>query len=106
MTNISNKTFIGSEIKLNINIEPIDSITMEEYDFNVEIYCDAKRSVVIPKSKAIRIDENNYIVRVNTTQIGAGYIKCKITAYIPDEDFDDGLRTEVSIVSTGIEILK
>lgn len=98
--------FVGTELKLNVNIEPIGDITMDDYDFFVEVYCSIKRVLTIHKKDAIRIDENNYVVLVDTAQTGAGDLKCRVTAYIPDEDFADGLRTEVVGFDTGINIIK
>jgi hypothetical protein len=54
----------------------------------------------------IRVDSNNYIVLVDTNEVGAGDLKCKVTAYIPDGDFPDELRTEVVNIDTGINIIK
>ena len=102
----NNSPFLGTELKLNINIEPMDSITMDDYDFEVEVYCSVKRIVTVLKKDAIRIDENNYVILVDTMETGAGDLKCRVTAYIPDEDFDDGLRTEVVGIDTGINIIK
>ena len=31
--------FLGTELKLNVNIQPIGEITMDDYDFIVELYC-------------------------------------------------------------------
>lgn len=98
--------FIGTELKLNINIEPIGDITMDDYDFEVQVYCSIKRVVIIQKKDAVRVDSNNYIVLVDTTETGAGELKCKVTAHIPDADFSDGLRTEVVGINTGITIVK
>ena len=99
-------TFIGTELKLNINIEPIGNVTMDDYDFEVDVYCSVKRVLTIKKSDAIRIDQNNYVILVDTAQTGAGELKCKITAYILDEDFKDAFRTEVVGLNTGITIIK
>jgi hypothetical protein len=104
-TEISN-IFIGTELKLNINIEPMGEVTMDDYDWFVEVYCSAKRIVVIKKQDAIRIDDNNYVVLVDSAELGAGELKCKIYAHIPDSDFEDNTRTEVSMISTGINIIK
>lgn len=98
--------FIGTELKLNINIEPIGEVTMDDFDFEVEVYCSIKRVITIQKKDAIRVDQNNYMVLVDTSETGAGDLKCKVTAHIPDGDFNDGLRTEVVAVSTGITIIK
>jgi hypothetical protein len=98
--------FIGTELKLNIHIEPIETITMDDYDFEVEVYCSPKRPVMATKAEMIRVDSDNYIVLVDTNIVGAGSLKCKVTAYIPDSDFPDGLRTEVAMSDVGVNILK
>lgn len=98
--------FIGTELKLNIHIEPIGEITMNDYDFEVEVYCSPKRPVMATKKDMIRIDSNNYVVLVDTNEVGAGELKCKVTAHIPDADFEDGFRTEIAAIDTGISIIK
>ena len=104
---MSNKIFLGTELKLNINIEPIDNTSMDDYDFTVDVYCSPQKSITITKNDAIRIDKNNYIILVDTTQLGTGNIKCKVTAYIPDEDFaNDFTRTEVVCINTNIKIVE
>lgn len=107
----SNIVFLGTEIKLNIHIDPIGDWTMEDYDFTVEAYCSTKKSLIISKSEAKPVEGsgekiNDYIIMIDTSEIGTGNLKCKVTAYIPDDDFEFGKRTEVSIIDTGIEIVK
>jgi hypothetical protein len=98
--------FLGTELKLNVNIEPIGEFTMDDYDWSVEVYCSTKKMVVAKKEDAIRIDSDNYVILVDSTEIGAGDVKCKVVAFIPDFDFADTLRTEVMIIDTGINIIK
>lgn len=98
--------FIGTKLKLNINIEPIGGITMDNYEFEIEVYCSPKKSVIIKKEDAIRIDDSNYVIRIDTEEVGVGDLKCKITAQIPDGDFDDNIRTEVVGLDTNINIVK
>lgn len=102
----SNKCHIGTEMKLNISVDPIGSTTMDTYDFVAEVFCSPSKVITIPKEEAIRVDANNYIVLVDTTALGVGKVKVKLTAAIPDNDFSDGFRTEISIVDTGINIVK
>lgn len=99
-----NKVFIGTEMKLNISIEPLDGLTMDAYDFEVEVYVSQRKVVSAKKAECKRVDENNYIVLVDTNLIGTGKLLCKVIAYIPDGDFNDGLRTEVAVLQTGIII--
>jgi hypothetical protein len=103
---MSNIIGLGTEFKININIEPIGYITMDDYDFNIEVYCSPKRAVVISKEKSVRVDKDNYIILVDSNDIGVGDVKAKVTTYLPDEDFEDGTRTNVSFLSTDIKIVK
>lgn len=102
------KVFIGTELKLNINIEPMGGMSMSDYDFDIELICGSfkKQSIVISKMDAKKVDDDNYIVCFDTTDLGVGNLTCKVTAYIPDGDFKDGKRTEVTEINTGIEIIK
>ena len=101
-----NKVFLGTELKLNLNIDPINGFTMEDYDFLIDVYCQSSKVATITKMQAIKVDKNNYLICVNTENIGTGNLKCKVTAYVPDEDFPDSTRTEVSVIDTGITIIK
>lgn len=106
MASTDNNPFLGTELKLNLNIEPLGKITMDDYDFYVDVYCSPKNTITFKKEELIRVDNSNYIILIDSAKIGAGEIKCKVTAYIPDADFDDGLRTEVIGIETGINIVK
>jgi hypothetical protein len=101
------KIFFGTEVKLNIHIEPMDGMSMSEYDFDIELICGSfkKQSIVINKKDAKKVDDDNYKVCFDTTGLGVGNLICRVTAYIPDGDFKDGKRTEVTETSTGIEIV-
>lgn len=103
---MEHEIFLGTEFKLNVNIEPIGDVTMDNYEFKIEAYCSSKKNVIIEKKDTIRIDESNYVIRLNSEDLGVGDLKCKITAHIPDGDFDDNFRTEVIIMDTGLTIVK
>lgn len=111
--------FLGTELKLNIHIDPIPKHpkqegeetqdgewNMEDYDFEIEVFCTPKKTVTITKDDAIWIDKNNYVVLIDTNEIGVGTLKVKVIAQIPDGDFIGQTRTEVSIRDTEIEIIK
>jgi hypothetical protein len=97
--------FAGTEVKLNVNISPIEGMSMENYEFKVQCFTSARKVITIGKEKAIKVDADNYKVCVDTTGIGSGELRCKITAYLPDNDFADKLRTEVVEVATNITIV-
>lgn len=99
------RVFRGSDLKLNIHIEPLGGLTMDDYEWYVECYCSNETPIKITKEQARRVDESNFIIALNTQQLSIGPLKCVITAYIHDEDFDDKLRTEISRVNTNIIIV-
>lgn len=97
-----NKVYLGTELKMNINIKPVENLTMDDYDFVCTAFCSNSKKVEATKQECNRIDADNYIFRVDTEKTGPGVLKIKVVAYIPDTDFPDSLRTEVSLVNTGI----
>lgn len=96
--------YIGTEAKLNISVEPMEGAVMDDYAFECEFYCLPNRRLVLDKSQLVRVDENNYIAVVDTKPLGVGMLKCKVTAYLPDADCGDGIRTEVILIDTGYRI--
>lgn len=103
---MANTICLGTEIKLNIHVEPIGDAHMEDYDFTVNIYTSPTKSIEVTKKEAIHIDEDNYVVCLDTSKFGVGRLKCKITAYIPDGDFEDSFRTEIAVIDTGIDVVR
>lgn len=101
------KVFQGTELKMNLHIEPFGQITMKDYGFKVELICGTfkKQSITIEKDEMIPEDDN-YLVCFSTAELGLGRLKCRITAEIPDAHFEGGYRTEVTEIDTGIEIIK
>lgn len=109
--NTSNSVFIGTELKLTLNISPIEGLTMSDYEWEVEVFTSSKRGIILKREDCVYLDDENYILLINSELLGIGEIKCKVTAYIPDEDFQnygdkDGIRKEVLGINTGVFITK
>lgn len=100
----NNVILTGTELKLNINIEPMGELRMADYDFSIDVWCSNKRVITVQKEQAVYVDKDNYIVMIDTGLLGAGVVKCKVTAYLPDADFGDVARTEVIGIVTDIEV--
>lgn len=99
---------LGTELKINVHVEPIDGYHMSGYDFECQFYVYTNKSVAISKADMIKVDDDNYLALITSElaqKIGRGTIKMKITAHIPDADFPDGMRTEIADVCTGVVIM-
>jgi hypothetical protein len=103
------KIYLGSEIKLNLSIDKIGSLSMSDYDFEVAVFCNPSKALTIRKGDSGLIkkqDDSNYVLMIDTMRLGIGRLKLQVTAQIPDTDFDDYLRKEIQVVDTGIEIIR
>jgi len=98
--------YIGTELKFLITIEA-DNFDMATNDFTVEIVRGPNHQFF---TKADLVDEvytedeqemHHYYVCFDTASLGYGDVYAVVTAYVPDMDFDDGLRTEVYVVALG-----
>lgn len=97
---------IGTELKINLHCEPLDGLHMADYDFRADFYIYANRVETVRKDGMIQADPDNYVALVDTAKLGTGEVWVRLTAEIPDNDFPDGLRTEVVNMSTGITVKK
>lgn len=103
----NNAVGIGTELKINVHIEPLGGLHMSDYDFSAKFYTRAVKSVVVHKEDMIQVDADNYIALVDTSNMTTGVVMMVVTAQIPDADFPDGLRTETTMpINTNISIVK
>lgn len=85
--------YIGTELKFIIEITA-DGFSMVDNNFTVTL----KRgsySRTFEKGDLVQDDEDNFYLCFDSSEFGKGLITAIIRAYVPDEDFDDGFRTEI-----------
>lgn len=100
---------IGTEIKLNLHIDPIGDTHMTDYQWSATIYTNSVESGITMQrddclNDVVLTGKDNYIIPIDTSNLEPGIIKIKVIAYIPDEDFEDKLRTEIQIVTTNVKL--
>ena len=97
---------IGTILKLNIYIAPIDGVSISDTDFKVTAYTPHRLSqIVAVKDNLIKVDDDNYILVVDTSLIGTGQLKIRVEADIEDYEVEGGYRKEVAVVDTGIYVI-
>lgn len=96
--------YTPSEEEVNISLYPLDGYSMDEYDFTCEIFCSSMRKQVLRKNDLRRVDENNYVAIVDTAKIGVGKVKIRVSARVPNDNFDDGYRDVVTYLDPKIEV--
>lgn len=101
----NNECISGTQLKLNIHIDPLGTLHMDDYDFECTFFVFQKKSITITKEEMVKLDSDNYLVMVDTTTLGLGNLHITITANVPDDDFEGRLRKEVICVPTNINIV-
>lgn len=96
----------GTELKMNIHLEPIDGYTMDAYNFSCVAYCSVSKKIIAKKSDCKRIDSSNYMMIVDTNLLSTGDLNILVLADIPDSDMSDMIRTEPIVIDTQIRIIK
>ena len=98
----------GSKIKMGVHLEPFGDIHAESYDFTVYFFTpNGKVELGIVKEALIKEDSDNYIARVDTGIVGLGRLMFRVTASVPDEDFEGGFRDEaIPETKTNVVIVK
>lgn len=97
---------LGTELKINVHLDRLDGYRMSDIDFTCDFYVYTNRRVTVAKEQMIKADDDDYVALVDSSKLGTGTIKCRVTTYIPDADFVDGIRTEIEEVNTGITIVR
>lgn len=83
----------GTEVKFKVDLSA-SGFDMAACDFFFTIYCGGK-TLTIPKSELV-YDGTDWYLCFDTSGFNSGTMTVVTTALIPDSDFPDGLRTEVT----------
>ena len=114
------RIYIGTDLKLSVSIDAIGDTTMSKYDWKIEVYTNPKTGIeTFSKTYDIATDkdifegavqyedDSTYLLMVKTSKFSPGTLKCKITAYIPDDDFKpERIRTEIAFADVDIELIR
>lgn len=97
---------IGSQIKILIEAVLPDNLTLFDVDFDVVVYNDDKKDQQkkYKKNECILTDEYDYVVLVDSDELGVGTYMVKLTVYITDADFPDGRRKEVIRINPNVKV--
>ena len=87
------RAWVGTGLKFAVTITA-EGFSMEEDDFTVEFRCGRKKLEFSKEDMSIG-EDGAFIANVDTSLLGAGTLSVVTTAYVPDEDWDGGIRTEI-----------
>ena len=90
------KCYIRTDLKWLINVE-CEGFDMDEDDFDVELRCGAQ-CYKCKDSEVVKEGDDWYLC-IDTTKFKPGLLQMVFMAYVPDDAFEDGTRTEVGVLN-------
>ena len=98
---------LGSETKIAFSAELPDGITMESIPFTVTVYNADKKDVAVTtdKNECIRVNDNEYVVLVDTILLGVGIYMLSVCVQIPDSDFPSSYRKEIIKINPNVQCI-
>ena len=93
---MNEELILGTECKVKLTLPPISGINPYGYDFDVELYVNPNKRCVVNKYSCFPIEgsEGEFVVPFDSAKVGVGEMNVELVAYVPDEFFEDKLRTE------------
>lgn len=97
---------VGSQLKILIVTELPDGLAMLDVPFTVTVYnADAKdKQHVYAKTDCIYTDDGNYVVLVDSEELGVGTYMMKLAVDIPDSDYPTGYRRAVKRIDPNVKV--
>ena len=86
-------TYVGTDLKYALNIAA-EGFNMDDDEFEVLLTCGQKQ-LLLRKEDLVVDEGGQYYVCFSSVDLGPGVVIAKVTAHIPDDDFEDGFRDEV-----------
>lgn len=89
-----NYGYVGSGLKWAVNMT-CEGFSMDDDDWKI-IVTRGKNTVEYTKANSIKDEaEDQWYISVDTLALGAGQCYITFVAYVPDDDFPSGIRTEI-----------
>ena len=94
---MAENVILGTKLKYVVEITA-DGFSMMDDNFTITL----KSGQVVKeytKSQLVQGDDDKFYLCFDTKDFGRGLIKATVTAYVPDEYFEDGYRTEIEKIN-------
>ena len=101
-----NVFIVGSQLKILIDAELPDNLTLQDVDFTVVVYNNNAKDLkeTYRKADCILTTDGDYAVLVESENLGVGTYLCRLTVNIPDTDYPTGYRKEVVKINPHITV--
>ena len=88
------KDYVGSDLKFLIDVTST-GFDKERDEFEVTV-SRGQREKTFHKDELVVDEHGDYYLCFSTNDFGPGLYRLTVTTHVPDDDFDDGIRDEVT----------
>lgn len=92
------KYYVGSDLKFQVTITA-PGFSQDCDDYNIEFYCGGSH-LSFNQNDVISSDGKFYLA-IPASRMSPGMMRMIITAYVPDSDFEGGIRKEIAVQNLG-----
>ena len=90
--NNQERAWVGTGLKFAVTITA-EGFDQGEDDWKVVFQC-GRNTIELTKADMV-VEGEDFIATVDTALLGAGTLSATTYAYVPDDDWDGGIRTEI-----------
>lgn len=97
---------LGSDVKIAFTADLPDDLLLKDIEFSGKVInADTSEDKPFDKSDCVMLDDGaDYVVLVDTEEMGVGTYMLKLTVQIPDTDYQRGYRKEVININPYIRV--
>ena len=98
---------LGSDVKIEFTADLPDELLLKDIDFTVKVInADTNSHEDYQKADCIMVgDGADYVVLVDTEDMGVGTLMLRLTVFIPDTDYQSGTRKEVIKIDPHVRVV-
>lgn len=106
MARLGKHSVVGTQFKVNLYMTPIGDSNLENSNFDIEVFTKENSSniITISKNKCKKIDSNNYLIPIDSSELGAGRYYIRLIIHLKDSEFEGGIRIEKKTAYTNVII--
>jgi hypothetical protein len=105
MATMTGNSVKDTRFKVNINMTPVDGYNLGNTEWEVTVFVgDGNKCMTIKKAGCVKVDDDNYLIPIDSAILGAGTYYVTLKVNFPDADFKDGVRIEKKTRPTGVTI--
>ena len=98
---------LGSDVKIAFTADLPDGLLLKDIEFSIKVInADTAEDKRFDKEDCVMIDDGkDYVVLVDTEEMGVGTYMLKLTVQIPDTDYNRGYRKEVININPYVQVI-